>query len=251
MTDDRLGDGNMDVTVLDRPLYSVAEASRLLALATRTLRNWLEGYRVRGVDYPPVIRAEASGSDSVTWAEFIEAGLLREYRARIPVRLLRPVIDVLRREYGVPYPLAHYQPFVSGRDLVFRAQEDAGLDPEAWLVVRVERPDQSGWSERSGHSEQYVWAQPVQLYLEKVEFEADIAVRFRPLGRDIPVVIDPAVSFGIPTIRGFRTEALAEAYATGESLAAIADSWRISVSDVEWAVRWELQRLDQIDQVPA
>lgn len=239
------------VLVLDQQLYSIGEAARLLAVAPRTLRNWLEGYRVRGVDYPPVIRPEPSGSDAVTWAEFIEAGLLREYRTRVPLRRLRPVIDVLRAEYRVPYPLAHYKPFVSGQDLIFRAQQDADVDREAWLVIKVDPPDRSGWVDERGHSAQYVWAKPVQLYLEKVDFEADVAVRFRPLGREVPVVIDPRVSFGIPTVHGFRTETLAEAYASGETYEEIAAAWRLETTDVEWAIRWELQRLDQANQIPA
>jgi len=30
--------------------------------------------------YKPVIRTEPTGSNRVTWAEFVEAGLLRQYR---------------------------------------------------------------------------------------------------------------------------------------------------------------------------
>jgi hypothetical protein len=39
------------------------------------------------------------GSDIVTWAELVEAGFLREYRARrVSLQYLRPVIDEMRRQ---------------------------------------------------------------------------------------------------------------------------------------------------------
>lgn len=58
---------NLGLSILDRPLYSYAEAARLLGLPTQTLRRWLDGATRAGVAYPPVIRAEPARTDSVTW----------------------------------------------------------------------------------------------------------------------------------------------------------------------------------------
>ena len=130
----------MSVQVLEREMYSEAGAARLLGLPQRTLDYWLEGGERRGKSYRPVIRSEPKGSGaSVTWAEFIEAGLLREYRRihRVPMTELRYFIEMIRDRFGVPYPLADRQPFVSGRELVLQAQDEAGLDPEFCLVATV------------------------------------------------------------------------------------------------------------------
>lgn len=64
----------------------------------------------------------------VTWAEFVEAALLREYRRthNVPMAELRAFIDKLRDRYGVPYPLATSTPFVMDRQLVRDAQDEAG-----------------------------------------------------------------------------------------------------------------------------
>ena len=63
--------------MLDREMYSEAEAARLLGVAQSTLNYWLEGGVRRGKSYRPIIRTEATGGRSpVTWAEFVEAGLL-------------------------------------------------------------------------------------------------------------------------------------------------------------------------------
>jgi hypothetical protein len=70
----------VSVNVLDREMYSETEAARLLRVAKSTLHYWLEGGVRRGRRYSPVIRVEPRESRIVTWAEFIEAGLLRQYR---------------------------------------------------------------------------------------------------------------------------------------------------------------------------
>jgi len=69
-----------NISVLDRELFSESEAARLLLLAQGTLHYWLEGGERRGRSYKPVIRVEPTGMRAVTWAEFVEAALLREYR---------------------------------------------------------------------------------------------------------------------------------------------------------------------------
>jgi uncharacterized protein (DUF433 family) len=150
----------------------------------------------------------------------------------VSLQKLRPVVDEMRRVFGVPYPLAHFKPLVdhSNRELVLRLQEQAELDPELYLVRRA----RNTW--------QVMWAEPVEAFLEKVEFDREgVAERMRPLGKGSAVVIDPAVSFGVPQVRGIRTETLAEAYAVGEPLPALAQLFRLTVPEVEAALRWELR----------
>ena len=127
------------VSVLEREVFSEAEAARLLRVAQSTLHYWLEGDERRGKSYKPILRTEPRGGRSVTWAEFVEAGLLREYRRthRVPMVELRAFIDLLRERFDVPYPLADRRPYVAGRKLVLEAQTAAGLDPDYCLVAVV------------------------------------------------------------------------------------------------------------------
>ncbi|MGI8680011.1 MAG: hypothetical protein ACR2LX_15280 [Jatrophihabitans sp.] len=127
----------MTTTVLEREMYTEAGAARLLRLAPATLHYWLEGGERRGKTYQPVLREKAIGVRTVTWAEFIEAALLRQYRRahNMPMTELRNFIDVMRKRTGVTYPLAHYQPFKSGRQVLLQAQTEAGLTGEFALVA--------------------------------------------------------------------------------------------------------------------
>ena len=158
--------------LLERQLYTVGEAARLLMLPSSTLRRWLEGFTMLGRSYDPVIRPAPTGSDIVTWAEFVEAGFLREYRAkRVSLQYLRPVIDEMRKQFKVPYPLAHFKPLVdtSSRQLVLGIQQAAHLEDELALLVRLP-------------SGQLQWAAAVQAFIDKVEFDAEgVAERMHPL----------------------------------------------------------------------
>jgi uncharacterized protein (DUF433 family) len=219
------------LTVLDRELYTTAEAARLLRVPPRTLKNWLEGNVMRGVQYPPVIRMTATGGDLVTWGEFVEAAFLTEYRRgrNVPLQHLRPVIDELRRRYGVPYPLAHFRPYEADRELVIRLYDDSGrADDNAPLIVP-----------RKG---QLVLGGALDVFVHKVEFADDVALRLRPEGPDSRVTIDPEVAFGLPVVRGVRTEVIHELFDAGDSVEFIAESYELPTEAVEDAIRFETRR---------
>jgi hypothetical protein len=124
-------------TLLDRPVTTVPEAARVLQIPVSTLRAWLDGAERRGRRSQPVLREVATGSNQVTWGEMVEAHYLRAYRAAVSMQRLRPFLSQLRDEFGVPYPLAHFRPFVdASHDLVFRLQEESDLPDELWMVYR-------------------------------------------------------------------------------------------------------------------
>lgn len=226
-----------DARFLDTELYELNEAARLLKMKRVTLKRWLEGGTISGTFYPPVIREEPTGSGIVTWGEFLEAGMLWEFRTlrRVPLQSIRPFIDELRRVEGVKYPLAEFQPDVDVelRELVLRAQEIAGLHDSLYFLRRVGPRHYAGaW--------QTQWAEPVRRFIEKVEFEVHVARRLFPLGKEKPVVIDPQLVFGIPNVRGVRTEIIGETFAELGDEDEVAKDWGLTSDEVRAALQWEM-----------
>lgn len=219
------------VSILERPVYGVAEAACLLGLRPDRTRAWLDGYEQRGVRYPPVIREAATGDEIVTWGEFVELGYLREYRrCGVPLQRLRPVIDELRREFATPYPLATARPYVMGRELVLEVQERNDLPPAIAIVIR------------SG--QQVMLTDVANRFFRKVEFDpsgqGDVR-RLHPAGPASAVVIDPLVRFGRPTVEGVATERLWELFDAGETVEQIAGGYEIKPELVRSAVAYEEQ----------
>jgi uncharacterized protein (DUF433 family) len=224
-----------EVTQLERPVYGMGQAARLLGLRADGLRRWIDGYERAGRVYAPVIREERTGADLVTWGEFVEAGYLREYRAKqVSLQYLRPVISMLRHELGVRYPLATLKPYTSGRQVALKVQRTVGLDPALNLVIL-------------GRNGELQLADEARAFIEKVDFHegSEDALRLFPLGRHVPVVLDPARGFGEPTVpRGVRTEVLAELVAAGSEVTEIARVYDLEESVVQAAVDYERRRRD-------
>ena len=220
------------VDVLGRDLYTVQQAARLLRVPPSTLDWWLEGGKRHNKLHEPVLREAATGSKVLTWGEFVEARWLRTYRRDLGVSLrhLRQFITLLRDQFGVPYPLAHFQPFVGeNAQLVIQAQELSGLEPELWLYVPA------------------TGAMPLPSpttasYLTVVKFaneESRHAERIHPLGLERPVVFDPDYSFGEPTVEGIRTEVLVELVEAGEPITSVADDFGLTLEQVKAALAYE------------
>ncbi|MCV7236317.1 hypothetical protein [Mycobacterium branderi] len=215
------------VSLLEREMYSEAEAARLLRVHQPTLHYWLEGKKWRGREYAPVIREEPTGKKTVTWAEFVEAGLLAQYRRQsVPLDEVRRFIAILREQTGVPYPLATARPWVISRRLVIEAQKAAHLPAQYWLYAPV--------------GDQPVMLPPAKDFLDRVKFENDEAVLWRPEGERSPVVIDPQQRFGLPSVGGISTSVLKEYSDGGYSYQEIADEFGLTVREVEMAVAYEL-----------
>ncbi len=214
-------------TVLDREVFSEAEAARLLQVAQSTLHYWLEGGERRGRTYKPVIRLESNGSRTVTWAEFVEAALLREYRShQVPMLELRIFIGELRQQFGVPYPLADRRPYVSGRQLVYDAQTAAHLNPDFYLIAVADK--------------QPMLTPASDAFVQRIDWDGDLASGWRPDANEgSPVRIRPDVRFGRPAIKGISTEVLWEQDDAGEDVASLAEVYGLTVADVRWALAYE------------
>jgi uncharacterized protein (DUF433 family) len=141
------------------------------------------------------------------------------------------VVDELRAELGTPYPLAVARPYVYDKDLVLEVQERAGLPPAIAMVVRT--------------GQTIALACGADRFFKKVEFEpggAEEAIRLRPAGKTSPVVIDPLVRFGRPTVEGIATERLWELVDAGDAVDEIAEAYEIEPDLVRSAVAYEEQQ---------
>ena len=222
------------IDLLDHPTYAIPQVDRLLALKPGTARRWIDGYTRAGKFYKPVIRAETTGDEIVTWGEFVETRLLAEYRDKgVPLLRMRPAIEKLREVFGTQYPLAHAMPYAEGKELVVTVQDEVHLAKALLLVVI-----------RNG---QYMLTGPANQFVGSVEFAAsptdDVVARLHPLSGDRRVVVDPLRQFGEPVVRSVPTEVIAEQVRAGDRLEMIAELYELTLGEVEAAVRYELMRV--------
>ena len=221
------------ITRLNDPLYSFAEADHLAALTRGTARRWLKGYRYLHrdavVSQPPVPGSgrdrESGGVSFVELIELVAIGRLKALDFSLP--LIRQIVHNCREFLNVDHPLASMQFRIGGRDIF--VENDGRL-------LEVGR--------RKGHQ---AWYEVLEPFLETLDYqeELQLAVRWWPLGKDGPIVVDPDFGFGLPVVAGsgVRTEIVFEQFQRGEALREIAKDFRISEDQAERAASFAASRV--------
>jgi uncharacterized protein (DUF433 family) len=229
-----------DLRVLDRPVMTSREAARQLRIPSATLAYWLEGGTRRDQWYEPILRPEPTGDTAITWGEMVEARYLRAYRnnLRVSMQRLRPFVAALREEFGVPYPLAHFKPWVdTSRRLILELQTASDLPTELRLVFQVDN------------------GQAILNPLLEADFLARVdfaeggeqeAQRIRPMGKKSPVVLDPRVSSAASTVRGIRTEILAEQVDAGAPVEDVAQDFDLPLDVLRAALAYEWETAEAV-----
>ncbi|MGH3587087.1 MAG: DUF433 domain-containing protein, partial [Pseudonocardia sp.] len=120
-------------------------------------------------------------------------------------------------------------PYVSGRQLVYEAQTEAGLAAEFCLVAVAD--------------DQFLLLPPSDAFLRRVEWNGNVAAAWRPAANDSSSVrISPTMRFGRPAVGGVSTETIWEQVEADEEIDTIAEVYQVSVSDVRWALAYENSR---------
>jgi uncharacterized protein (DUF433 family) len=228
------------IDLQDRPVYGFGQVDRILGLKAGTSARWVDGYQRDSRTYPPVIRPERTGSEIVTWGEFIEARLLAEYRDEgARVAKMRPAVEKLREELNTRYPLASAKMWliVENRELVRKVQEDVGLDRRLSLVVVRTGQQMLDWSPQAQEFADSLHWEDVGRGRTKRQVVASLNPD--PAIRD--VVVNPLQRFGEPSTRGVPTEVIRELYVAGDPIEMIAELYQLPRVLVEAAVRYELR----------
>lgn len=88
---------------------------------------------------------------------------------------------------------------------------------------------------------QRVLTPPSQEFFERVTWEGDVAARWRPAANpESPVIIDPDIRSGRPSVGGISTEILWEQANAGEDARDLVDTYGLTLAQVRWALAYEL-----------
>jgi uncharacterized protein (DUF433 family)/DNA-binding transcriptional MerR regulator len=216
----------------DVPLYTVAEAARLLDVPASTLATWAKGYerfpqRAKPVRGAPIITAVPASrlEPSIPFVGLVEGQVVAALRrAGVSLQHIRRAVDVLNDEIGVAHALASKRLYTDGARVLYDYAEREANDELAVVVTQ-----------------QRVFAPVVREYLERITYGADgLATRVVvPMTQRRVVEVDPTRSFGQPIfIRGgIRVEDVVDRWKAGDALAAVAEDFGIPIEDVEDVLR--------------
>jgi uncharacterized protein (DUF433 family) len=218
-----------EIKRLTAPRYTYAESDRLAGVTRGTSRRWLSGHQYRRSDGEPVRAAPITPAhrdgDSVSFLDVVEVVAIGGLKgAGFSTRAIRQIVENCQELLGIERPLISLRFKVGGRE-VFVDQGDVLLE-----VGRRKR--------------EHAWNDILAPFLASLDYTGDVASRWWPLGRDVPIVLDPEYGHGLPVVAGsgVRTEIIRERAEAGDLIQQIASDFHLDCIDVERALQFELQR---------
>ena len=219
-----------------QPAYPLTEAARYIKVPAATLRAWAFGRlyptSLGSGHFRALIRPASSRPPLLSFWNLIEAHVLRALRADgFSVKAVRKAIDYAEKELSVEHLLLR-------RELCFDAGQQLFLERYGKLI-------------NLSASGQLAMRQVLQAHLKRVNWDADqFPVRLHPFmssvssqarPADMPIAIDPRISFGRPIVvsRGISTAAIAARIDAGESVDALATDYEVTPAEIEQAVVYE------------
>src|SRR5581483_1910712 len=221
-------------------IYSRPEAARLLGVTPSRLRRWVSGYTYqnregtapRSGKVPPVIRSTIPRLRGAVALSFVELMELRVVKALVnrglPLQHVRRAATLAARTFSTVHPFASHKVFTDGTR-VFAALTPGSTPSD--LVALTPRDVQ-----------QVIAGSIFEPFIDQIDFDPDtaLAARWWPLGRGMPVVLDPRIAFGAPVILGtrLRTQFIA-GLAAHSAPEAVAHSYSVDLDAVRAASRFE------------
>ena len=219
----------------DVPSYGINEAAHYLRLPKATLRSWVLGRYYDTDDgrkfWPPLVEIADRDGRLLSFMNLVEAHVLGAMRQgyEVPLPKARTAINYLKNKLAVAHPLATQRFETNGTDLfVSKYGQLINASQDGQLAMR----------------------DLLRAHLRRIEWDEEgLARRLFPFIRsrqaDEPkfIVIDPRVSYGRPVLvgTGIATSVIAERYKAGESMDALANDYDRRRSEIEEAIRCELE----------
>ncbi len=207
-----------------QPMYSFGEAARLADVSTSTVRNWFLGNTARQT--PPLFPGGAAEESMLSYLQLIETVVAARFRNLDNVRYqnVHAAYRNAKEILGIEYPFAH-----------------ANLEALGGHIIALLEGEESGSSLQALDSPTQ-WSLPglVLEVIRQFEYEDDFAARWFPLGKACPIVIDPRIGSGIPTVegRGVSVNTIFKRWRAGLKIDFIARDLDLEADDVETVLQY-------------
>ncbi len=211
--------------------YSSAEADYLASVSRGTTKSWVEGYGYRKAGHDlmvhPPVTPRATSQRGVSFLGLVEVTAIGRLKGvGFSLGRIRDIVERCQRVLDVERPLVTLR-FKTDSRKIF-------VDQGSTLLEVARRQGQRAWSE------------VLAPFLKEIDYARDLslAARWWPMGRDVPILVDPNFGYGLPVIAesGVRTESVLEQFRAGEPQVQIAKDFNISRDEVEQALQFELDR---------
>ena len=204
------------------PAYRISDAARYADVAPQTVTHWHHGDSRLGPALPGHQRRK-----HLSYLQLVEVAFVATFRKLgVSLQRIRKARTYAAQVLNAEYPFAEYKWLTEGHHAMLNLID---VDDEASIGSLIVG-DAHG---------QIAWREVVGARFAQFDYEDDVALIWHVDGRDSPVVIDPRVSFGAPTVRGVPTWVLRGRWDAGEDVRDIVDDFGLGEEEIAHGLTFE------------
>ncbi|MBE9470423.1 MAG: DUF433 domain-containing protein [Dehalococcoidia bacterium] len=207
-------------------MYSFTEVAHLSHVSVSTVRNWLRGYVTKQGEVEPLFKGHPEEEKACSFLQLIEIVVAAQFRKaeRVSFQTVRYAYDNAQEQWNLEYPFAHLELQALGGHIIH--------------VIRQRGPKISLQAiDQPSH-----WTLPglVRETIDQLDYEQELAARWYPAGKNIPIVVDPQISGGLPVVkgRGVTIEAIHKRFKAGQKMDFIAGDFELDFTVIEEVIRY-------------
>lgn len=204
------------------PNYKVSEAAHYAGISPGTVASW---HALR--EGRPVTLSEKESGRPLSYMQLIEVAVVAVFRKNgVTLKKIRDARKYIGGQLDSQYPFAQYRFKTDGKEL--------------WMdYVQFERKNAEGKLLKASGKGQLAWSEIIGR-LKEFDYEDDgIVIRWSVAGKSKPIVIDPRISFGAPTVRGTPTWLIKGRWMAGETMEEIVEDFGLTNNMVRSALEFE------------
>ena len=204
-----------------QPMYTFGEAAQLANVSTTIVKNWFAGYTTKtGKEVQPLFSDSVGQNSTISFLRLIETVVAAQFRNADDARWhdVRAVYRNAREVFGVEYPFAHVNIISLGDHIIDRMS-----DPHTAEILQA--------MDLPGH---------VVRIMHQVEYEGGLAGKWYPIGKECPIVLDPRIGSGVPTVigTGVRAQTIRKRWKAGHKIDFIAKDLALKSAVVESVLQY-------------
>jgi uncharacterized protein (DUF433 family) len=200
------------------PSYQIAEAAVYAQISPQTVAAW---HRIEAS-----LLKEREKRAALSYMQLIEVAVVAAFRKMgVPMKRIRAAREYAQQTLKSEFPFVEYRFKENARHLYLDSEQVDDIKPGT-----VAQADQGG---------QLEW-QIVIGRLREFDYEDNgIVLQWHVAGRSSPIIIDPRIAFGAPTVKGTPTWIIRGRWDAGENDSDIADDFGIAKEEVREALKFE------------
>lgn len=204
------------------PAYTVKDSARYAGTSIRTVTYWYYGGGTLGPALPG-----KEYRKPLSYLQLVEVAFVATFR-RLGVSLqnIRKTREYASQHLNSEYPFAQYRWQTEGTNLLLELRE-------------VEREAELGRLIVGNKWGQTTWKPMVAERFKQFDYVEELALVWHVVGRESPIIIDPRIAFGAPTVKGLPTWVLKGRWVAGESLQEIQGDFSIEPEYIKYALDFE------------